>query len=212
MRTAIVQVGVVLLLYSGAALCADLSEYEKTCAELGFRPRTPAYGECVLELDRRAKVGQQSNRSRVDQEQRQAEQRRQEETAMSGDGTPDHQTCYRYGFRPGTTPYAECRLKLDIARRELEQKQADYEMRQREYVARQAEYENELDRRRRMAALDIARRLAGGQGFANSIAGAAGIAPIAPQRPSMENYFITMPGGRNATCTYVPSMRSMSCY
>lgn len=28
----------------------DLSSYEKTCSEIGFKPKTPDYGDCVLEL------------------------------------------------------------------------------------------------------------------------------------------------------------------
>lgn len=31
----------------------DLASFEKACQEIGFQPATPAYGKCVLELDRR---------------------------------------------------------------------------------------------------------------------------------------------------------------
>lgn len=219
MRTSIIQVvAAILLIFNSAASYADLSAYEKTCAELGFRPRTPAYGECVLELDRRAKSGQQNApRSRVDQEQQQAESRRQEVTAMRGDGTPDHQSCLNYGFRPATANYAECRQKLDMARRELAHKQAVYEEEKRRYDEQLDAYEKEKERQRSLALMRFGAALAVGtspyfsQNFGNAGMAALGLAPIAPQRPAMENYIITMPGGRSTNCTYVPSMRYMSC-
>lgn len=38
---------------SPAGRSLDLSSYEKTCSDIGFKKETTAYGECVLELDRR---------------------------------------------------------------------------------------------------------------------------------------------------------------
>jgi len=38
-------------------LARDLETYERTCADIGFKRGTPAYGDCVLELDRRASFG-----------------------------------------------------------------------------------------------------------------------------------------------------------
>ena len=139
MRNSIIQVVTAsLLVCSGAVFGAELSDYEKTCLDLGFKKRTPAYGECVLELDKRSTDQQkQAERARVEQQrqaqeqqQRQAAQQRQQqeqERAAQGDGTPDHQTCRGYGVILGTPQYSDCRLKLDITRRELEQRRAEME-------------------------------------------------------------------------------------
>ena len=40
---------------SAAESRSRFPEYERTCASIGFRKGTTAYGECVLELDRRAR-------------------------------------------------------------------------------------------------------------------------------------------------------------
>ena len=76
---------------SGHAFAAGLAEHEAMCADLGFKKRTPAYGECVLELDRRAST----EKGKAVQQVRQQEQQR-------GDGTSEHQTCNRFGFVVGT--------------------------------------------------------------------------------------------------------------
>ncbi len=243
MRTSIVQVAT-LLCFSGAVFGADLSSYEATCVELGFKKRTPAYGDCVLELDRRSTDQQkQADLLRIDQQrqaeqQRQADQQRQEqqrqeqqrqaqqrqeqqrasELAARGDGTPDHKTCNGYGFQAGTNPYAECRMKLDMARRDIERKQVAYEEDSRRYQEQVAAYEKEQERKKNMRLLEFSARLMGttspsfSQSVGNAAAATLGIAPIAPQRPAIENYTITMPGGRMTSCTYIPSTRNMNCF
>ena len=135
MRTSIIKVVLGSLLFcSGAVYGAGLTDYEATCLDLGFKKRTPAYGECVLELDKRSTDQQrQGERARVEQQrqaqeqqERQAAQQRQQQEqqrAARGDGTPDHFTCAGFGFTAGTTPYAECRMRVSIAKREDEVRQ-----------------------------------------------------------------------------------------
>ena len=128
MRTSIIKVVLgSLLVCSGAVYGAGLTDYEATCVDLGFKKRTPAYGECVLELDKRSTDQQkQGERARVEQQERQAAQQRQQQEqqrAARGDGTPDHFTCAGFGFTAGTTPYAECRMRVSIAKREEEVRQ-----------------------------------------------------------------------------------------
>ena len=128
MRTSIIKVVLgSLLVCSGAAYGAGLTDYEATCLDLGFKKRTPAYGECVLELDKRSTDQQkQGERARVEQQERQAAQQRQQQEQQRvarGDGTPDHSTCAGFGFTAGTTPYAECRMRVSIANREEEVRQ-----------------------------------------------------------------------------------------
>jgi hypothetical protein len=95
-RTATVKVAALALVcLSGVVLASDLTSYEKTCADIGFKKRTPAFGECVLELDRRAKAQQtRPTQSRPAQEVR--------ETVVRGDGTPDDQQCQGFGWNVGT--------------------------------------------------------------------------------------------------------------
>lgn len=55
MRTSIIQIIFMLLLAGSTSVRAqDLRDYERICSELGFKNQTSAYGECVLELERRS--------------------------------------------------------------------------------------------------------------------------------------------------------------
>jgi hypothetical protein len=122
-----------LLVLSATCFGADISGYEKTCLDLGFKQRSPAYGECVLELEKRGSAGEKlAERQRMEQQQQQNRQRAAE-INQRGDGTPDHQTCYKFGLIPSTPQYSDCRLKLTIAKREADQRQAAFESERRRY-------------------------------------------------------------------------------
>jgi len=210
MRNSIVQiVTATFLSFSGTALCVDLSGHETTCLDIGFEKQTPAFGECVPELDRRFMDQQKQAKG--------TKQQKTSEAAMRGDGTPDHDTCYRYGFRPETTPYAECRLKIGIARTDAEQRQAAYEADNLRYQEQVTAIETEKERRKYLKIMELDLRLMGGaspqlaENVGNGGVAIREITPIRPRPPSMENYTITMPGGRIATCIYDPSMRVMNC-
>lgn len=89
------------VIFLGACFCSsafglDLSKYEEQCSDIGFAAKTPAFGECVLELRSR-------DRSRVS-------------SSNVGDNSPDHVTCNKYGFTNGTAEYAQCRMQIDLAR------------------------------------------------------------------------------------------------
>lgn len=43
---------VIIALSSPVALAKDLKSYGADCEKIGFKPKTPAYGKCILELSR----------------------------------------------------------------------------------------------------------------------------------------------------------------
>jgi hypothetical protein len=218
MRTSIVKVVIASLLsFSSLIAVADLAQHEVTCAELGFKKRTPAYGECVLELDQRQKSAkgavekqeqirrQENINSEIEIAKQQMQQR--------GDGSVEHQTCNRFGFIVGTPSYSECRLKIDIAKREQAQKQAAYEAEQRRYQEEQrryeaqvAEYEKERERQKGAALMRFGLALMGGtsphasENFANAGRQSLGLPPVAPSRPTIQNFTITGPDRRMTNC------------
>lgn len=242
MRTSIVKViATSFILFSGASLSADLAGYETTCVDLGFKKRTPAFGECVLELDRRATDQQkQAERLRIDQQrqvqeqqQRQAEQQRQAqeqqqrqratEAAARGDGTQEHQTCNQFGFVAGTPQYADCRLRIDIAKREAQQRQAAfeadkrrYEAEQLQYYAKLAEYEEERERQKGLAWLRFGSALMSGtspyfgENLGNAGRAVLGLPPTPPTQPQVQTFVITNPAGRTTTCTTVANL--INCF
>lgn len=103
---------------------------KRQCRELGFREKTEKFGSCVLQLSKSKEF--QDNSIEVP-------------TAQS-DGSPDDKTCIGYGYAVGTTGYADCRLKLDQARRDYERDLRAHEAEKAEYDRRAAAIKEENER------------------------------------------------------------------
>jgi hypothetical protein len=206
MRASTLQVIVfAILAYAGGVGAVDLAAHEKTCAELGFKKRTPAFGECVLELDSRIVNSAKSSAVRLQAEAEQAgrdraaleQKARQEAIAMKGDGTPDHDTCRNYGFTPQTPDYAQCRLKVDQFRRQSQAQEQEYKSRQQEYQSQLAAQQRAKESRQGEALLRLGLGMMGGS--TRSAAPAPTAIPEPPlQRSSQQNIFL--PGGRIMSC------------
>jgi hypothetical protein len=218
MRTSIIKIVFLFSLISVSGISvARLAEHEATCADLGFKKKTQAYGECVLELDQRETAARS-------QAARQLQQQTQIQAQQKGDGTNEHHMCVKFGFVVGTAPYSDCRLKIDIAKREQAQKQAAYEIElkryqeeQRRYEAQVAEYEKERERQKGLALMRFGAALAGGTSpyFSENLANAGrqslGLAPNPPVRPQIQNFTITNPVANRVTnCTMVGN--NINCF
>ena len=219
MRTRLIKtVGVFFLLASANIFAADLSSHEQTCADLGFKKRTPAYGDCVLELDRRGRTQSNSQAAQEAERQREEQQRQAQEqqraAAARGDGSPDHQTCAGFGFVAGTTPYSDCRMRIAIAKREAQQRQAAFEADQQRYEAERREYDAKVAAQERQRKVDAWLKsaqffsaLGAGQSrnFSENAANAgrivSGQPPLPPTQPQIQNFTITGPSGRMTSCT-----------
>ncbi len=101
----------------------DIKNSENQCLEIGFKAKTEAYAECVLEL-----VAREKNKSIED--------------------TPDARLCVSYGFIVGSAHFAECRQKIDIARQQaiqIQNREADAKAaKQRELEKQSASRQLEL--------------------------------------------------------------------
>ena len=182
---------VLVLLIPGISFSDSLPEAEAMCADLGFKKKTEAYGDCVLELHSRKK----------------------KTVKRTGDGSPDDASCINFGFVAGTQEYSNCRLQMDTARKQAQQKQAEYELAQkryeqelREYEERLAAIEKEKNRRQGDAMMRFGLALMGGtspyfsENLANASRATLGLPPIQPERPSMNNFFIRSPNGNMTNC------------
>lgn len=193
----------------------DLEEYGAQCKDIGFKPKTPAYGDCVLEL-RKREGG--SNASLVVKNTPSAPTIT---ISAKGDGTSEDKTCRQYGFNVGTEQYSQCRLQLSLAKSQFEAQQSQYEQQQRQYQEQRSQYEAQVaaqekakEKEKSMKLMELGFRMMGGQPIGDAAMATAGMQPIsprAPARPVFENYSITMPGGRTTNCTYNTAMRSMNC-
>ncbi len=130
-----------------------------------------------------------------------------------GDGSEDDLLCQKFGFKVVSQPYSECRLKIEIAKKQNAQAEKLYAQQKRQFEAEQqryqeeiAAYEKEKERKKGLAMLQFGLALMAGQSpnasdnFANAGRSVLGIPPVAPSAPNFQNFTITGPTGRMTTC------------
>jgi hypothetical protein len=179
MRTSTIKVILISLLWVNPSFGLDTAAQEKTCSEIGFKKKTEAFGNCVLELVSRS-GGAPSQSS---------------QTSSASD--PDDATCKKYGFRPNTNEYAQCRLQIDQARVDAQRQQAQFEQQQKQY-------QDQLDaqKKRRSDAANMAMlsmglgMMAGGASPGSSI----NQQQVAPQKPMNEYRTYSLPNGQSMRC------------
>ena len=174
---------------------------KEQCRELGFKDKTEKFGTCVLELSKRG--GDQQTRS--------------ESSTARGDGTPDDATCVGYGYAVGSTGYADCRLKLDQARRDYERELRAYQAEKAAYEQRVAEIEAEKRRQQSERQIRYGACLANCAGDFLSCASRCGYASVGvspdigapPARPSGRTTYVI--NGRIINCNTTPSGSVVTC-
>jgi TPR repeat protein len=137
--------------------------------------------------------------------------------AGRGDGSEDDKLCQNFGFQVLSSEYSQCRLKVEIAKREATDRQREYDLAKLRYEQELARYEqqkNDLERERDRARerrqgeamLKFGLALMGGTSphFSENLANAGrqslGLPPIAPNRPTFQNFTITGPDRRISNC------------
>jgi hypothetical protein len=183
------------------SLSDPLGDAKNTCADLGFTQKTPAYGECVLEINRRQKKLASAN----------------------SDTSPDSNACKKFGFTPGTEAYSNCRLQMEFARTQAKQKQAEYALAQkryeqeiRDYNVRIAEYEQAKRRQQSDAMVRFGLSLMGGtsphasENFANAGRASLGLPPVRPAAPQTHSFIITNTEGQISNCSIVGNL--INCF
>lgn len=140
-----------------------------------------------------------------------------------GDGSEDDKLCQKFGFQVLSSEYSQCRLKVEIAKREANDRQRTYELVKRRYdqdmsyyEQQRAEIERERQRSKDEALVRFGLALMGGtspyasENFANAGRQVLGMPPVEPPRPKIENFTITNPAGRMVSCT--ASGNNINCF
>jgi len=214
---------IAMLFENTEALSQDLSLFESDCAEIGFKNKTEAFAECVLELRKKSSLNRENRRNAATQN----DQIRKDNSgnrggvgfAIRGDGTPDDLTCQKFGISPGTDAYGQCRVQLKTAAETAQRQHAVYEQQRRDSEQQIAAQEEARRKRERDQAsnnlIEYGLRLMGGQAPIDAALGVQGKPPItrqiAPQDPVMQNFQINTPRGF-ANCTYNSNLRIMNCF
>jgi len=191
MCSSIVKVVSIFLLLSvnTFVFAIDTSKEEKTCNEIGFKRKTEAFANCVLELVLRnnstQSVSVQSNRS---------------SSSQITTNNPDDALCVQYGFKVNTNEFAQCKQQIHNARQQAQLQQQQYEQQKRQYDEQQALIEKERKRQQSQRLFDMSQRLASGQSLTDVGRAGMGLPPL--QQPTLpSNQTFVMPNGRTMTCT-----------
>jgi hypothetical protein len=178
---------VFLPLLTSVVLASDIQEFKKECAELGFKYNSTENAKCALKLLKHAqKNGETFSSASSAPAQRQ-----------TGDGSRDDSTCQSYGFSPGSAPYSECRMKLDMFNRQAAAQQQEYAARQQQYQQELAAYQEQQKQARGMAMMRCGLNMMAGGTCTGAPVGPAPLAPQ-PMTPYFQTYTIN---GRIINCT-----------
>lgn len=172
---------------SGNVLREGLFEFGRFVPQWEIEKRRLAAADAERERQDR----ERAEKFRRDEDLRQKqllEQQERERVAREGDGSAHDLLCKKYGLKPLTSQYADCRIQLDThASQQAEQR--------RLYEQSLAEYQRERERRKGEAMF-----LLGMGMLANSSRPATQpITPI-PQPPAMQNFNIFIKGQSPINC------------
>lgn len=175
----------------------DTSAEEKTCREIGFKPKTEKYANCVLELYERR--GSQTA-------SRPSNPRSVARSAAVGDGSQDDQTCQKYGLKPGQPEYGNCRMQIDMARQQVAREQAKYQAELVAYEKQKKEQDAQRRREQGLRQMAIGAGIASGQISLEDLGRSSLGLPPAPRAPDMQNQTIRLPNGSLVHCNTVGSI------
>jgi hypothetical protein len=168
----------------GQTAYLDLTALEAECQRIGFAPKTEKFGECVLELHKRAAP------------------RRADPTAQTAplSGGMTHKyvpECTKMGFKEGTPDSSNCALSLNRHEAEMALYQQQLQVYQRQVD--QTEKANRLAATQRL--LEIANQgFAMAAGDSSVSVGVSGGRRISPSPPAPIQFM--SPGGNRYTCAY----------
>jgi hypothetical protein len=190
-RITLILFALVLSFGSWPAFAIDTSAQEQTCREIGFKPKTEKFANCVLDLYERRGAKAATN-SAVTTKPAQA--------AVSGDGSQEDRTCQNYGFKPGQEGYSNCRMQIDMAKKEAQVAQARYQRELAAYEEQAAELKRRQEKERSLRQLELGLRMLGGQAPTDAVNSLGTGAPLTKPRPPSTSHSIRLPNGRVMNC------------
>jgi hypothetical protein len=207
MRTGTIPMKIIMALIFAVFLCShsayadELEQYGNTCKEIGFKPKTPDYGDCVLELRKRdlnkaQKQKSNSGGSNKDYEARAAKYFQQQEEQYQRQIEADN-------------------INASRQQAEYERQKADYDQQKAAYDSRLAEAAREKERQKGLKLLELGLRMSSGQSVRDAAMATAGMQPLPPIAPTglqrHENFRVTNGQGDFANCTYDPNTKTATC-
>jgi hypothetical protein len=199
-----------------AILANDFLSYENTCKEIGFKPKTPDYGDCVLELRKR-----DLNKGEAKPRSARPKASSTQEKTHSLPYSPQNEVSQQYEAQANEY-FRQQQDLYDMQMAKYQREEAEYLRQRSEYDAQIAKQEAAAEKRKNLKLIELGLRAMSGTSpnavtnFSNASADTMGIPRLPePQRPTMqlqENYRITTPNGNLVNCRYDPNIRQATCY
>jgi hypothetical protein len=198
-----------LLIFS-LAHADEFEQYKNTCVELGFKPKTPDFGDCVLELRKRD----------LSKKTTKAPQTSTSRSSSAKDTySAPKQTSNNLQYEAEANDFFRQQQVLYDKQMELYQvQQAEFARQKNEHDAMVAAAAEKERKEKGMRQLEMGLRMLAGESVQDAAMGAARIPPLRVAPPSMprmqfqENYRITTPNGGLVNCRYDPNIRQATCY
>ena len=190
----------------------NFTTFESTCKDIGFKPKTPDYGDCVLEL-RKRDLNKREPKSRSSRPKASTSQ----ETSYSSPNLDKNR------YEAQANEYFRQQQDLyDMQMAKYQREEAEYLRQRSAYDAQIAKQEAAAEEKKNLKLIEFGLRALSGTSpnaitnFSNASADTMGIPRLPePQRPTMqlqENYRITTPNGNLVNCRYDPNIRQATCY
>jgi hypothetical protein len=197
-----------LFFVSHSVYADEFEQYGNTCKEIGFKPRTPDYGDCVLELRKR-----DLNKREVKPRSFSPKVSIPQENNYSSPKVTSNQ------YEAEANDFFRQQQVLYDKQMELYQvQQAEFARQKNEHDAMVAAAAEKERKEKGMRQLEMGLRMLAGESVQDAAMGAARIPPLRVAPPSMprmqfqENYRITTPNGGLVNCRYDPNIRQATCY
>ena len=198
-----------LLIFS-LAHADEFEQYKNTCVEVGFKPKTPDFGDCVLELRKRD----------LSKKTTKAPQTSTSRSSSAKDTySAPKQTSNNLQYEAEANDFFRQQQVLYDKQMELYQvQQAEFARQKNEHDAMVAAAAEKERKEKGMRQLEMGLRMLAGESVQDAAMGAARIPPLRVAPPSMprmqfqENYRITTPNGGLVNCRYDPNIRQATCY
>ena len=163
---------------------ANLDSYKTSCELIGFKPATPDFGDCVLELRKKDKKSQQSV---TKSNYKSPSATPKAEVVAKGDGSQEDEICQQYGFKVGKSEYKQCRLDLKLARDQADAQKRIHDAQMAQYYQQKRLYDMQVaEMERREKSQNFKNLLSFGLGLASGKT-AAQAAPALIGQPMMPN-------------------------
>jgi len=194
----------------------DLASYENTCKEIGFKPKTPDYGDCVLELRKR-----DLNKGEAKPRSSRLKGSVAKEKADSTPYFPQNEVNQQYEAQANEF-FRQQQDLYDMQMAKYRREEAEYLRQKNEYDAQIAKQKAAAEEEKDLELIEFGLRALSGTSpnaitnFSNASADTMRIPRLPePQRPTLqlqENYRITTPNGNVVNCRYDPNIRQATCY